>query len=422
MASLRSDIHLTEGSSISTQARKAGAGGLLLAALLVFALNLRGPFVALAPVVETVADGLGVSQETVGLLTGIPVLCFALAAPLASLLIARAGLERAVLVSLAVVFVGTAVRSAGGMETAIAGTVLIGLGITVGNVAVPVIIARDFPDRAGAVTGMYTSALNIGSVVTTMLTAPLTALVGWRWALVAWSSLMIVAALLWRRATAGRVSAPVVLAVQSDGRPVWRRPVVWCLTIAFGTQSFSYYSVTTWLPKILGDLQGLSTEGAGGGASLFQLAGIAGGIGVPLLVARKASLRAVFAGMSLLWLTLPVGLLVAPELWPLWALCAGISQGGNFTVLFTLIVHHARNQGDARRMSAMIQSIGYAAAAVGPFALGAVHTAVGGWTVPILVVLGALSLMAASGLLAASVRPARPVAGADGPADDGPAS
>ena len=421
MTSLRTSSP-KEGHPITTHARTAGAGGLLLAAVLVFALNLRGPIVALAPAVETIADGLGVSQETVGILTGIPVLCFALAAPLASLLIARAGLERAVMVSLLVVFSGTVLRSAGGMETAIAGTVLIGLGITVGNVAVPVIITRDFPDRAGAVTGMYTAALNLGSVLTTMLTAPLTTVVGWRWALVAWSMLMIVAAALWRRATAGRTSAPVVLMTQSDGLPVWRRPVVWCLTLAFGGQAFSYYSVTTWLPTILGDLEGLSAQGAGGGASLFQLAGIVGGIGVPVLVARKVSLRTVFAGMSVLWLTLPLGLLVAPQLWPLWALCAGVSQGGNFTVIFTLIVHHARSQGDARRMSAMVQSIGYAAAAVGPFALGAVHTAVGGWTVPLLVVLGALSLMAASGLLAASIRPARPSAGAVGPADDGPAA
>lgn len=411
-----------EGHPITTHARTYGAGGLLLAAVLVYALNLRGPFVALAPVVETIADGLGVSQETVGLLTGIPVLCFALAAPLASLLIARAGLERAVAVSLLVVFSGTVLRSAGGIETAVAGTVLIGLGITVGNVAVPVIISRDFAHRAGTVTGLYTAALNLGSVLTTLLTAPLAALVGWRWALVAWALLMVVAGALWRRATAGRASAPVVLVTESSGASVWRRPIAWCLTLTFAGQAFSYYAVTTWLPKILSDLDGLSTQGAGGGASLFQLAGVFGGIGVPLLVARRIPLRSVFAGMCALWLALPVGLLLAPELWPLWAFCAGVSQGGNFTVIFTLVVHHSRSQGDARRLSAMVQTVGYGAAAVGPFVLGAIHSAVGGWTVPLLVVLGALALMTVAGLVAASIRPARPSGSVAGAADGGPAS
>ncbi|WP_342748140.1 CynX/NimT family MFS transporter [Sanguibacter antarcticus] len=406
MASLRESVP-KEGHHITTHARSASAAGLLLAAVLLYALNLRGPIVALAPVVDTVAAALGVRPETVGLLTGIPVLCFALAAPFASLLIARAGLERAVALSLLVVFSGTALRSAGGIETAVAGTVLIGLGITVGNVAVPVIIARDFAHRAGAVTGMYTAALNLGSVLTTLLTAPLASAFGWRWALVAWSLLMVAAGVLWRRATAGQTSAPVVLVSESTGGKVWRRPIAWFLTLTFAGQAFSYYAVTTWLPTILGDLKGLSIEGAGGGASLFQLAGIVGGIGVPLLVARKASLRTVFAGMSVLWLALPAGLLLAPTLWPLWALCAGVAQGGNFTVIFTLVVHHSANQGDARRMSAMVQAVGYAAAAVGPFALGAVHSAVGGWTVPLFMVLGALGVMTVAGLLSASIRSVR---------------
>lgn len=411
-----------EGLSITTRARSFGTSGLLLAAVLVFALNLRGPFVALAPIVDTIADGLGVSHETVGLLTGIPVLCFALASPLASLLLARAGLERAVGISLLVVFAGTVLRSSGGIETAIAGTILIGVGITVGNVAVPVIISRDFSHAAGTVTGLYTAALNLGSVLTTLLTAPLAAAVGWRWALVSWSLLMVVAGALWRRATLGRISAPVAFVRDTDSGSVWTRPVVWCLTAAFCGQAFSYYAVTTWLPNILSDLRGLSVEGAGGGASLFQLAGIVGGVGVPLLVARRISLRAVFAGMSVLWLSLPVGLLVAPELWPLWALCAGASQGGNFTVIFTLVVHHARTHGDARRMSALVQSIGYAAAAVGPFALGAVHTAAGGWTVPLVVVLGALVMMTVSGLLAASITPGGRAGRPPGAVDGGPAS
>lgn len=258
---------------------------------------------------------------------------------------------------------------------------------------------------------MYTAALNFGSVITTLITAPLTAAVGWQWALVAWSVFMLAAGVLWRRATAGRVHDPLAL-VRGGGAggtaPVWRRGITWCLTLAFAGQAFAYYAVTTWLPEILSDLRGMSAAGAGGAAAIFQLFGVVGGVGVPLLVARGASLRAVFAGMSALWLTLPVGLLLAPQLWPVWAACAGVSQGGNFTVIFTLVVQRSRAQSEARRMSAMVQSLGYAAAAVGPFALGALHTRSGGWTVPLLVVLGALTVMTVGGLVAASTRRPEP--------------
>ncbi|MBI9116018.1 MFS transporter [Sanguibacter suaedae] len=389
--------------------RTFGAGTLLLAAVLVYALTLRGPVVALAPVVDDVARGLGVGPESVGLLTGVPVLCFALAAPLASLLLAQAGIERAVGISLVGVLAGTVLRSVGGFETAVAATAIIGVSITVGNVAVPVLIGRDFPRTSGMATGLYTAALNLGSVLTTLLTAPLASVVGWRWALATWGSVAVVALVLWRRAVAGRPSEPVRLvgaARPGDGhdeRPVWRRPVLWCLVGMFSGQAFSYYAVTTWLPTILADLGGMTVAGAGGAASLFQLAGMVGGVGVPLLVARRLSLRAVFAGLSVLWLSLPAGLLVAPELWPLWALLAGVAQGGNFTVVFTLVVHHSRDQVDSRRMSAVVQGVGYSAAAAGPSLLGAVHTATDGWTVPLVVVLGALTVMTVSGFAAASL-------------------
>lgn len=380
--------------------------------MLVYALNLRAPFVSLAPIVDTVADGLGVSPESVGLLTGIPVLCFAVFAPFASVLLAKVGIERAIFFSLLGVFVGTCIRSAGSFELALLGTVVIGAAITIGNVSVPVLISRDFAQSAGAVTGMYTAALNLGSVITTLITAPLAAAVGWQWALMAWSLFMLAAMVLWRRATAGRVHDPLAL-VQSKADddalgPVWRRGIAWCLMLAFAGQAFSYYAVTTWLPEILGDLRGMSDSGAGGAASIFQLFGIIGGVGVPLLVARKVSLRAVFGGMSALWLTLPLGLLLAPQLWPVWAACAGISQGGNFTVIFTLVVQRSRAQSEARRMSAMVQALGYTAAAIGPFALGAIHTRTGGWTTPLLVVLGALTVMTVSGLAAASTRRPEP--------------
>lgn len=376
--------------------------------MLVYALNLRAPFVSLAPIVDTVARGLGVSPESVGLLTGIPVLCFAIFAPFASVLLAKVGIERAIAFSLLGVFVGTCIRSAGSFELALVGTVIIGVAITIGNVSVPVLISRDFSQSAGAVTGMYTAALNLGSVITTLITAPLAASVGWQWALVAWSVFMVTAMVLWRRATFGRVHTPPALvragAADDALGSVWRRGIAWCLVLAFAGQSFSYFSVTTWLPELLGDLLGLSDSGAGGAASVFQLFGILGGIGVPLLVARGVSLRAVFAGMSALWLTLPIGLLVAPQLWPVWAACAGMSQGGNFTVIFTLVVQRSRAQSEARRMSAMVQTLGYTAAAIGPFALGAIHTRSGGWTAPLFVVLGALTLMTIGGLAAASAR------------------
>src|SRR5690349_6373333 len=104
------------------------------------ALALGGPIVEVAPVVGPIRDQLGLSAAEAGLLTSIPVLCFAVAAPLASRIIRRAGAEVAITLTLAGVLLGTCVRSSGGTEVTFLGTAVIGLAITLGNIAVPLII------------------------------------------------------------------------------------------------------------------------------------------------------------------------------------------------------------------------------------------------------------------------------------------
>lgn len=403
-----------------TAARRAaadGARGLLLAAVLLYALNLRAPITALAPVVDDVQADLGLSAAGVGLLTGVPVLCFALATPLVAILLARQGTTRVVTASLVTVLVGTVLRSVDGFGTALVGTVLIGVAITAGNVAVPVVIGRDFPSAVPRATGLYTAALNAGSVLTTTLTEPLASLVGWRWALASWGGLAVLGLVVWRRAY-GRRAAPVVRAAGAagDDEPATvgddpttgggavpdalRRPVTWLLAISFAGQAFGYYAVSAWLPTVLHDGTGMDPTASGGAAALFQLFGMVGGVAVPLALSRRVPMRVVSLAITLGWATLPVGLVLAPSAWAVWCVLAGVAQGGNFAVIFTVVAQTAGSQRAARRMSAAVQSFGYACGAAGPSVLGAVHAASGTWRAPLVVVLGSVLTMAVAAQLA----------------------
>ena len=145
----------------------------VLVGLLLFALTLRGPFVVISTVTGELNSELGMSVTAIGVLTSLPVLCFGLAAPGASALIARLGVERSVLLSLVGTMVGVLIRSTGGIPGALFGTLVMGLAITVGNVVSPVLIGRDFRGRAATVTGGYTAALNVGSMITLTATGPL---------------------------------------------------------------------------------------------------------------------------------------------------------------------------------------------------------------------------------------------------------
>lgn len=161
------------------------------------------------------------------------------------------------------------------------------------------------------------------------------------------------------------------------------------LTAGFAGQAISYYGVTAWLPTLLSDELGMAPAAAGAGSSLFQILAIAGGLGVPM-VARFTSTTAVALTLGAMWLCVPLGLLLAPELWWLWSSLGGAAQGGGITVIFIAVIKLARDQASAGRMSAIVQGVGYCFAAAAPTAVGYVNSISGGWTMPLLVILGSV--------------------------------
>ncbi len=89
------------------------------------------------------------------------------------------------------------------------GTVILGVAITIGNIVVPLIIRRDFsPSQQGAAMGTYTAALNIGSFATSMMTAPLAEMLGWRPAIAACALFAVAAAAVWVLAVGARSFRP----------------------------------------------------------------------------------------------------------------------------------------------------------------------------------------------------------------------
>lgn len=408
----------------AASAVRSPAAWLLTLAIVLIALNYRGPIVAVAPVLDDVRSDLALSAVVAGLLTSIPVLCFAIASPPASALIARIGPERAVTVSLLGVLLGTVLRSLGGEAWLVAGTIVIGFAITIGNVVLPVVIRRDFsPARAGLATGVYTSALNVGSMLTSLGTAPLANVVGWPWALVAWGVLVVLAVAVWSvavgpRAAFGRqaldeaeaagvdvvtgevrvVSEAEAAAARRAAVPLLRRWTTWGLTLAFAGQAFGYYGLTAWMPTLLADEVGLTREGAGASSAVFQILAVVGALGVPLLALRLRP-ALVIALVAVFWTAMPLGLLFAPEAWLLWSVLGGAAQGGGITIVFIIIVRMATTDTDARRLSALVQGGGYALAALGPLAIGGLHDASGAWTVPLLAVFASVLVLGVSGVL-----------------------
>ncbi|MDR3438339.1 MFS transporter [Telmatospirillum sp.] len=389
----------------------------MLIALIALALNLRSPLTAISPVIADIRADLGIGPAMAGLLTSIPVLCFGVLTPVASVLIARVGIEASIFVTLGGLALGTVIRSAGGLFLVLAGTVVIGAALTVGNIVCLMIIARDFPRRLNSVTGFYTSALNVGTMLTSALTAPLAGLFGWRAAIGFWVVLALVATLLWWRALRRRndalIAAPATAVtslppsrpVKTTALPVrsttsvWRSSLVWLLVLAFSTHLLLYYGLTAWLPAYLTQADGLDATTAGFAASAFQILSLLGSFGVPVLATTWRIPRAwILIGVAAAWFVTSLGLLMAPGHWFLWSITGGVACGGGFTAIFTLVMARARDLDENRRISSAVQGLGYALAAVGPLAIGSLHQASGTWTSSFFLLCFAAVLMTSSGI------------------------
>jgi MFS transporter, CP family, cyanate transporter len=377
------------------------APALFVTVLMLASINLRAPFIAVAPVAGEIRADLGISAAGVGLLTSLPVLCFGLAAPLALLIARRTGPELALLACLGGIVAGALVRSAGPFWLALAGTVVIGIAITVGNIVVPVIIRRDVrPAQVGIVTGAYAAILNIGGMLASVATAPLSNWLGWRGALAAWAAMAVLGALAWwlflrRQGHAVRQEHPATAVPV-----VWRRPLAWLLTLAFAGQSTSYYGLTAWLPSLLADERGLGPEAAGVAASLFQVCAVIGALGVPMLAGRLPVWTPILM-LGILWVIMPLGLLLAPEHYLVFTAIGGIAQGGGFSSLLTVIAMAAGTARQAAALSAFVQGVGYTIAAIAPPALGLAHDLTSAWTVPLLIMVVTAASFGVFGIIAA---------------------
>jgi CP family cyanate transporter-like MFS transporter len=399
----------------------------VIAGVMTAALSLRGPIVSPTPVLAQIESDLGIGSATAGLLTTAPVLMFALLTPVAALVIRRAGAELALLVSLSGVLIGTYVRALPGYGWMLAGMVVIGASITVGNIVIPVIIRRDVPSgRVALVTAAYAAMLNTGSLLTSLLTAPLAAWLGWPVALLAWSAVTVAGIAVWgvhltraRRSGRGteRYSGPPVassvsarpevdpraltgpLPVVPRERSFLRRPVGWLLMGAFGLQCLIYYALSTWLPTFAAEELGLTASAAGAIASIYQGVGILGAFLVPLLLrfTPRIVTPLVICGS---WLVVTAGLVFAPELLWVWLAIGAIGHAGGFVVIFSALVAVTRSDSEAAGMSALVQGGGYAIGALGAPLMGALHEATGGWEAA-LVLMFVLAIVYCAVLLAA---------------------
>ncbi|WSJ91217.1 MFS transporter [Streptomyces sp. NBC_01304] len=386
---------------------------LLLVGIVLASVNMRAALASVSPLVGEISESFGLSSTATSLVTSVPVLFLGVGALVAPWLGRRFGVERMLLCALLLLAVGIVVRVLPSAAALYGGGVLVGTAIALLNVLMPGLIKRDFPDKAAAMTSVYTGAMIAGATVVAAASVPLEKAFGGSWeaSLAFWSLLAVVAAVAWLpqvlivRGRKG-VAAPAAAGGRSgvSGRSIWRSPLAWQVTLFMGLQSLWSYVLIAWMPTILTD-GGMSRSTAGVVFAFNNLIQVAGAFGVPLLAGRMRGQRPLVALVTSMVAAGYVGLMAAPVsgAW-LWAAVLGVGQGGAVGLALTMIVLRSGDAVTAARLSGMAQTVGYLLAAAGPLAAGAVYQATGNWTVPISLVLCVCAAALAVGLLAARDR------------------
>jgi MFS transporter, CP family, cyanate transporter len=378
-------------------------GVLLVVGILLLAANLRPALTALAPLIGEVRADTGLSNGVAGLLTALPLLAFGLLSPVAPRLARRIGMERALLASLLVLAAGILVRSAGPVALLFVGTAVLGAAIAVGNVLLPGLVKREFPDRAGLATSVYSTAMGVAAALAAGASFPISQQtgLGWRLSLALLAVPAVLAAVAWLPLVRGGGDAK---ASDRDPRGIslWRSPLAWQVTLFMGLQSLAYYVTLTWLPLILRETAGLSAAQAGWMLALAQAVGIASMFVAPVLAGRTPSQRGVLASAVALSGAGTLGLLVSPgAATALWVVLIGLGQGACFSLALTFFALRAPDPEHAAALSGMAQSVGYLLAASGPFLFGVLRDATNAWTVPLALLLAIVSCLMVTGLGAA---------------------
>jgi CP family cyanate transporter-like MFS transporter len=372
----------------------------LLVALVLAAANLRLAVTSIGPVLAEIRQGLGMSAAVAGLLTSVPVICFALVGLLAPRLARRLSPGIVITTGLVVLTAGLALRPfVGGVPGFLALTVVALAGIAVVNVLLPMVVKAWFPDRVGAVTGLYTLALNLGATIAAAATVPIAAAFGdWRIGLGAWAVTAALSVPPWlmlgRRGLASAGDPPAGPAVR-----IARHPVAWALAFYFGLQSTSAYVIIGWLPQIYRDA-GLSAETAGLLFAVTSFLGVPLPLALSALAGRMRRQSGIAAGLGLFGIAGYAGLWAAPAAAPwLWAVLLGVVNCA-FPLALTMIALRGRTPATVVRLSAFAQSVGYLIAIPGPILIGVLHDHTGGWRVPLAVMVMIMIPQIAAGIAA----------------------
>jgi CP family cyanate transporter-like MFS transporter len=379
---------------------------LALFGIILVAATLRTAVAGLSPIVSEISADIPLSATAIGVLGMLPPICFAFFGIFTPVYTRRLGLENVLLLALTAMLLGHLARGlAGSLPILLIGSVVTFAGLGVGNVLLPPLVKKYFPDRIGLITSLYVTTLAVSTLFPPLIAVPVADAAGWRVSLGMWLLPVLIALVPWLtmfvrhrvQDTPGSIDEAEPALV---GR-VWRSSIAWALAVVFAASSLNAYAMFAWLPQLLIDTAGVTPAQAGTLLSVYAAMGIPCALLIPWLTARMKNVAVlVYLGVAV-FLIGDLGLLLAPAtLTWLWVVMAGLGPL-LFPLVLVLINLRTRTHAGSVALSGFVQSVGYTLGALGPLSVALLHELTGAWTAPLIFLTGtALAISVAGAIIA----------------------
>ena len=346
--------------------------------------NLRSVLLGVPPVLPLIQHDLGLSYTLTGFLTALPVLVLAVGAWPSGLIAEHIGARLSISIGLGLLAVGTILRAFKvNMLSLLFFTLILSIGITLSQTAMPILIRRWYPKQIGLVSALFSDGLILGEAVAAGITVLIMVrfLGGDNWAgtFVFWGIPIVILFVLWLMLAPrgpARAKRPLFSRQQTtmrlyDDAPYVQRKRVNALHLGIlvGGGSLIYFGMNAWIASYNQALQQSFITPA----SLLSLnaAQLPISIGVTFVAQYIAGRRWPFIVAGIIsafaisgWLFTPV------ELQPLWAALLGGSGALVFTLGIALPPLLAAPH-EVGRLAGITLSLTYGVAFVGPFIGGA---------------------------------------------------
>ena len=372
---------------------------IILLGIILLGMILRTPITSVGAIIGPLKNLLEINNTVAGLITTIPLIAFAIFSPFVAKISNKIGLEKTLYLAAIVTSIGLLLRFYINTSVFFVTTFIIGVGLAVGNVLLPSLAKKYFPENLGVMTGFYAVVMNVSASVAAGVSYPIlssnvggekfsTGLAVNIWLIVSVLNIVIYA-IITKNSKSERIEDK-----KTGGKGYLRSLKMWSVMLSMGLQSALFYCSVSWFAEIMIS-KGFTPSEAGLLLSISQFAQFPSTFLVPVLAEKIKNKLIIPIFITLGYVTSLIGMVYIQgnfALMTVYIVLFALAGGGSFSYVMYLFSAKSKNEEEAADISGLAQAGGYWLAAIFPPLLGYVRDVLN-WDVAIYILIVTASLL-----------------------------